>query len=392
MRDFLIASARRFVSAWFWPLALLALPNCGLDVIGTANFPHLMGGDLPHSSAIMCDIEKYQGPTRRCATADDLATGIPLAMAAEALVSGQVSAVGLDYSPAAQTACGAGNPQAIDFQGVFPDGYAVCLNCGQVIPMAHADATAVCVAQCEDLVGNGGAPTPPDLAAFCTANAHPSALFPTSGCFDNACTGGGILRDDFADPRRIPEPVEWTDFLGTSAVGSNLNRGGAAASGFFDTGAVSTQWIHANDGYVEFEASENTVSHVVGLAQLNGCPFPCHDMDAGITTINFAISLNVDGRYYVLENGALVTGPDVNGSFGTYVAGQRFRVNLKDNFDGTAAVTYSKINGPCIPGNSCNEEPFPPHASAPAVYPLRVDASFREPNATLANVSIVRIQ
>jgi hypothetical protein len=391
MRDFLKAGARRFASVWFWPLALLALPNCSFDVSGFVVAPFLDPGALPHTSAIMCDIEKFQAPSRRCATADDLVAGIPIAMAAEALVSGQTSNVGLDYSPAAQAACGAGNPQAVDFQGAFPEGFAVCLNCGDVIPALHADATAVCVAQCQDLVANGAGPMPPDVLAFCTATAHPSTNFPTSGCFDNACSDGGTLRSDFADPRRIPEPVVWTDFIGTSAVGSNLTDD-SATTGNFDAGAVSTQWITANDAYVEFEASENNLSHVVGLSQVSAtCPFPCADTDAGIN-INFAMSLNFDGRVYLLEGGTLVMGPDLGGSFGTYAAGDRFRVKVKDNFDGTAVVTYSRINGECVPGNPCNETVFYQHLGSPAVYPLRVDASFREQTATLADASIVRIQ
>jgi hypothetical protein len=401
MRDLLKAGLRRFAFAWFWALVLLALPNCGLEQGGLCNNncnPHLNAGDLPRDSAIMCDIEKYQGGTRRCATPQDLVIGIRLASAAEALVSGQASNVGLDYSPAAQTACGAGHPQAIDFRGSFPDGYVVCLNCGQVIPVPHADATAVCVAQCQDLVDNGGAPMPPDVLAFCTANAHPSTHFPSSGCFANACSSGGLPRADFADPRRIPEPVVWTDFIGTAAVGSILFRSGAAPTGTFDAGAVSTQWIHGNDAYVEFEASENNLSHVIGFAQTNGCPFPCTDGDPSIMDINFGISLNFDGHFYLVDGGTLVTAtdvngmaPDVNGSFGTYAAGDRFRVKVTDNFDGTATLTFAKLVGACVPGNPCVEDVFYTHGGS-AAYPLRVDASFREPNATLANVSIVRIQ
>jgi len=397
MRDFLSASVRRCASsAWFWALALLALPNCSFEVSGLPPLPpHLVTGDPPHTSAIMCDIEKYQGPTRRCATAQDLAMGIPLANAAEALVSGQGNNVGLDYSAAAQAACGAGVPQAIDFQGLFPDGYAVCLNCGGVIPAHHADSTAVCVAQCQDLVENAGGMVPPDTLAFCTANSHLSTHFPTSGCFDNACSDGGTLRSEFADPRRIPEPVVWRDLIGTVAVGSNLQRTAptAGGGGLLDAGAVSTQWIHSGDGYVEFEGSENNLTHVAGLAQVSGsCPFPCTDSDPGIADLNFGLALNIDGRVYVLEGGAIVPGPDVNNSFGTYTAGERFRVKLKDNLDGTAVVTYARIVGACVPGNPCNETVFFTHAGPAAVYPLRVDTSFREQNATLANVNIVRIQ
>jgi hypothetical protein len=396
MRDFLIASVRRFASAWFWPVALLALPNCGFEGHATGTFSNLDPGALPHSSAVMCDIEKYQGPTRRCANAQDLAMGVPLTMAAEALVSGQSNNIGLDYSPAAQAACGAGIPQAIDFQGVFPDGVAVCLNCGVIgpPPLPHSDATAVCVARCQDLVANGDAPAPPDVLAFCTANARPSTHF--SGCFENACSPGGTLVDGFADPRRIPEPVVWTDTMGTNAVGSNLTRtapttGGTTAD--FNAGAVSTQSIHGNDGYVEFEASENTLSHVVGFSQASGM-----DNDPSIMDITFAISLNRDGHFYLLDAGALVMtpdvngmAPDVNGSFGTYSAGQRFRISVKDNFDGTAKVTFSRIAAGCVPGNPCMETVFYTHGGS-AAYPLRVDASFREQTAKLADVSIVRIQ
>jgi hypothetical protein len=402
MRDFPEAGIRRFASGWwFWALVLLVLPNCSSFSTAPPPPPHLITGALPHSSAIMCDIEKYQGPTRRCATSQDLGMGIPLTMAAEKLVTGEGSKVGLDYSPAAQAACGAGIPQAIDFQGPFPDGLAVCVNCG-VIPTPYADATAVCVAECQDLVVNGGGTTPPDVLAFCTAHAHPSTLFPTNRCFDNACTAGGTLRADFADPRRIPEPVVWRDFIGTAAAGSSLTRtapttGDTTAD--FNAGAVSTQWIHGNDGYVEFEASETNLSHVVGLAQLDGgCAFPCTDTDPGIMAITFAISLNSDGHFYLLDGGSLVMtpdgngrGPDVNGSFGTYVAGERFRMHVKDRFDGTATLTFSKIAAGCVPGHRCLETVFYTHEGS-AAYPLRVDTSFRERNATLANVSIVRVQ
>ena len=65
-------------------------------------------------------------------------------------------------------------------------------------------------------------------------------------------------------------------------------------------------------------------------------------------------------------------------------------MKLLDNFDGTATVSYSRIVGACVPGMPCNEIVFYEHVGAHAVYPLRVDTSFREQNGTLANVSIVR--
>jgi hypothetical protein len=395
MRDIPKAGVRRFASRWwFWALALMVLPNCTLDRSGICCSTFVRPGPLPHSDAIMCDIEKFQGPTRRCATPDDLAMGIPLANAAEALVSGQTSNVGLDFSAAAQAACGAGIPQAIDFQGSFPDGFAVCLNCGSSIPVPHADAPAVCVAQCRDLINSDEGPTPADPMAFCTANARPSTNFPTSGCFENACSEGGTLRADFADPRRIQEPVIWTDLIGTAAVGSTLTRTlPTTPAGDLNAGAVSTQWITRGDAFVEFEAGDNTRTKIAGLSQVPGaCPFPCTDSDPGITNLPFAISLNFAGRVFVVQNGAVPPGgTEPDGSWGTYAPSERFRVHVRDNNDGTGTVTYSRIVGACLPGNPCNEVVFHT-AGAAAVYPLRVDTSFREQDGTLANVSIVRIQ
>ena len=83
-------------------------------------------------------------------------------------------------------------------------------------------------------------------------------------------------------------------------------------------------------------------------------------------------------------------GPDLNTSWGTYTAGQRFRVRIKQTVDGKVTARYTRIVGTCLPGKPCNESVFP-HDGPPAPYSLRVAAAFREQNATLANVSIVRI-
>jgi hypothetical protein len=392
MRDSLKTRLNRFTSGWWlWAVVLIALPNCAFDSSGIGGPLTLAPGDLEHSSAVMCDIRKYQ-PIIRCATPQDLEIGIPLAQAAEALVDGRTSNVGLDYSPEAQDACGDGTPQAIDFFGAFPEGTVVCLNC-EVIGTEYANATAVCIAECRDLVERGDGPFPPDIPSFCAATARPSTHFPAAGCFENACTEGGTLRTDFDDPRRIPEPVVWRSRIGTAAVGSNLTQTSASTMGDdFAAGAVSEQWIQVGDGYVEFEASENDLSHVIGFAEVPAaCAFPCPDSDPGYADIAFALSLNVDGRVYLLERGLLVMGQDLNGSFGTYVAGERFRVRVKDRFDGRATVRYTRIIGSCQPGKVCNESLIFEQVADSAEYPLRAAAAFREQNATLAAVDIVRL-
>jgi hypothetical protein len=72
--------------------------------------------------------------------------------------------------------------------------------------------------------------------------------------------------------------------------------------------------------------------------------------------------------------------------------GERFRVSVRDNSDGTASVTYVRITGTCVPGTPCNENVILTRSGGPAHYPLRVDTAFRELNATLADVRVVRIQ
>ena len=77
MRDSLKAGLHRFASGWWlWALVLLALPNCS-SFSGADGTPGVLNtGALPHSSAIMCDIEKFQSTGRRCATPQDLIVGI----------------------------------------------------------------------------------------------------------------------------------------------------------------------------------------------------------------------------------------------------------------------------------------------------------------------------
>ena len=372
MRDSLKSSVRRLTAGWFWPLVLLALPTCGLDVRGRGPALNLNSGPKPHSEAIFCDIEVFNG--RHCASPDEINNGIRLAAAAVALASGQSNIIGLDYSPAATAAC-AGGPQAVTFQGKFPDGLPVCVNCGAVIPAPYADPTAVCVAQCQDVIG-GELGVPPDKLAYCQAHAHVSTNL--SGCLAGACTDAGALRDDFVDPRRDYEFVTWQNLIGAGAAGGTLTRS-AANSGMWDAGATSTEVIAAGDGYVEFTATETNKARVGGLSS-GGPP----DTQPSFTDIGFGIDLFSDGAVNIFEGGTLV------GSFGAYQSGDRFRVRVKDKFNGTAEISYSKVTGPCPVGTVCNETVFYTSVAVGS-YPFRVDASLFNQSATLTDTHLVRI-
>ena len=368
-------------AGWLWVLALLALPNCSLEEGGLGTF-------TPATTAVFCDIPKQGSDGRHCASLDEIAAAIRQASAAVALNTGQTNALTLDESPAALAACAGttGGPQAVVFLGEFPQGLAGCAD-----PTTLTDPNVFCVALCNSEIAD---------ATFCNNNAHASTNVPTAAPgpgFPLGCTSEGTLRADFDDPRKVPVPVVWRDQIGTSDSAGSLTRAAATTGGAtsdFNAGAVSTQWFTQGDGYVEFSANETDKSHVAGLSEISGaCPFPCTDGDPSLTDIHFGISLNKDGRFYVIEGGSLFNGPDLNGSFGTYNAGERFRVSLKQSSDGsaTATVTYSRLTAPCVPGNACAQTPFFTHVGL-GTYPLRVDASFREQGGTLSDVRVVRIQ
>jgi len=368
-------------TGWLWVVALLALPNCSFDVHGLA--------PIPHTTAVFCDIQKPLPDGRHCATTLE-ERGIRLADAAVALYNGDNMDVALDDSPTARAACPGSVPQAVEFQGAFPVGLGGC-----AVPSTLTDLNAFCATQCEGLFPD---PADPTVVAFCTANARPSTNVPIAPDlgFPAGCTDEGTVRMDFADPRQLPEPVVWGDLDGVIATGASLMRNRATTgttTADFNAGAVSTHWISRGDAYVEFSAAEVDKSHVVGLSEIpGGCPPPCTDSDPSLADINFGISLNGDGRFYIIEGGALVTGPDLNGSYGTYTVGERFRVSLtQSDSPDTATVIYSRLTGSCIPGHHCPETTIFTHLGL-GRYPLRVDTSFREKDASVSNVSVVRIQ
>src|SRR5207247_2875778 len=134
--------------SWICAAVLLALPACSFH-IGNLN---AYRGPLPHNGAVFCEIEKRSEP-RHCAGGDELLLGIPLSHAAIAFTVADVSNIGLDYSPDAKARCG-GGPEAVTFEGPFPDGYPVCLNCLATIGPVFPDTNAVCVFQCEGLTLN----------------------------------------------------------------------------------------------------------------------------------------------------------------------------------------------------------------------------------------------
>lgn len=419
MRSVLKTSGRRWNLGWLLPLVLLALPNCTLSggpFDPDPNAPNFSPGENP-TSAIMCEIPVPVGEGEdECATDEEMMVGIPMEAAATALATSQNNPIMLDFSDAAQEACGEGRARKKEFYGTWPDGLRVCLNCG-LIPNIYASPAQVCVEKCKDLLEadellSDFSGSHEALNAFCVANAKVAInVEPGTVCYDGACQEDGMPNSAWVDPRRSPEPVKWVDHIGTTDNGgtNDLERSAPTTGGAtedFNAGAASAQTTSTKhgDGWVEFSAAADAAGnatdkvHVLGLREsFDGGGQKCFDVincpdtDPHIETVGFAIDLNSDGRVYVLEPDPTGVQPFlVNGPFDPpYTEGERFRVKFTDNRDGTAAISYARID--CSSG-TCVENVFLQTSGNFPKYPLRVDTTFREQGAKIDNVTIVRIK
>jgi hypothetical protein len=392
MRDVLKSRARWLQAGWILPLALLVLPNCGLDPTGfNAGEPPLTfdAGDAPRTSAVMCDIPKPVREADECASDAEILAFPSLSYAAIALAQGELTnnSIGLDYSSG--SACG-DKPKRVEFFGPFPHGLHVCLNCAQITqaPAVYADANAVCVAKCVDLVIADGNVPEGGAQSYCEANAKVATNF-NEICYEDACTDGGMPKMPFDDPRRFQEPVKWDTLQGQASVmGDELRKlMNVGAPDDWDSGAASDQTIENGDAWVEFGVKEIGKSHVLGVST------GAIDTTPNLTDINFAVSLNNNNNVYILEDGA-EDPSEVIGPFGQYQPVDRFRIRIKDNNDGTATISAWRLKDPaaCMPGMSCLEDHIATYTKSSLSYPLRINASFREDGATIKNVTVVRIQ
>jgi len=407
MRNRLPCFLRTLAVGWLWLALLLVLPACDrvfdIDEV-PAGTPNLNQGTPPRTLPIFCEIESVQ-QARHCASGDELSL-LSRAHAAVDLVNGQAGGnAALDFSPEARTALGCGaTPVVVPFDTSYPQGSPVCVKYLDIIGpgLAYADPNGVCVAMCEDMNGSSASSPNAAVTAFCAQHAHVSTNYPLGepslfgfGGFQGACSAEGVLQSNFddvtqpatLDPRRIPEPVVWQHPAGVAIGGgaSNTLTRTSATTGNFDAGAASVQTITSGDGYVQFTATETNLARLGGLSIGSANS----DTNPNFANINFAIDLFSDGQFYIFERGQNQPGP--NGpAWGTYSPGDRFRVSVKDNFDGTATVSYSRLVGPCTPGTLCSENVF--YTSAvPGSYPLYADSSFKEQGATLDDVRLVRI-
>jgi hypothetical protein len=383
--------------------AMLAFSGCsfrpgGICTTCSNNFDP---GPTPQSHVVFCDIEQpgtgFDNTSRVCADQFNQTPIIPLTNAALALNTGATSQFALDKSSAAVGRCGS-NGEVVQFQGQFPQGSPVCLNCGAQIPAVFADANAVCVARCEDIsVPEPSNPPSSDVATFCTNHAHVSTNVPVGGCpmgFDNACSDAGALLTTFSDPRIFPEPVIWTQLTHVATSGTDNNTltqtVPSVPLGQYQAQAVSQQQLNFGDAYIEFSSGETNLAKLIGFSAISQTCNQCTDSDPSPADITFSVNLADDGNMYVLHGTTLVPGGGVNGSFTPYAPGDRFRITVTDQNDGTFIVVYSKLALPCTPGSPCNLSALLTD-TVHGTYPIRIDTSLRDLGASLTDVRLVWI-
>jgi hypothetical protein len=401
MGTFVTRRERWIKPTWVLPLALVALPNCHFEH-GIASPPH----SIPLGTTLVrCDLNLQ--PLPYCPTSSDdpqIALAVRLAGTAVALAQGDTGKwLGLDDSPDGLQQCN-GLPRLIQFRNEFPAGTEVCVNPNEVgTGRRFPTSTDVCVERCLALIT---AADPADLTDlnFCRAHARASTNVPSlpNVAFGDGCRSDG-LPNTFIDPRLAGEPVIWINPHNVVVNRNDLGRNTpcvlpGCSDTVFNAGAAGLKPVTHGDGYVEFTVRELETSRIGGLTTGYGTD----DDDPDFKTIGFGIDLLGDGCLYVFENALLQAPPtplpDVltNGclartnTFGHYFKDERLRISFKDNFDGTAIISYARLTGSCTPGKPCPVETFYT-SGAPAAYPLHVDASFHENGGTLLDARVVYI-
>jgi hypothetical protein len=373
------------------PLLGLLVSNCSFE----GRYSNVQYGDGVPDDAVFCEVEK-RDVAPGCATAVEVSMGRYRTQGALDLVLGQRSPLVLDGGQEQLEACG-GQPLVTTYESAAPDGEAICLD-GDTAFLAptQPSVAAVCFNRCLDIHRVDPDDIPDDMREFCGQHARPAVNMPlvagSAFTFAGACSDGK-LRADFADPRKRPTPVAWTNLSGVEVVppGNTLRRtapDSPEAEGF-NAGATATQIVTHGDAYVEFTATE------LGQAKLLGFSQGRLDGDATKDDVDFGIRLGAAGAVLLSEYGNLVyrvpptpEDPDGDVVFGAYVAGSRFRIRLTEQPSGGALVTYEQILGACNPDTTCPAMPLR-SPSGPVAYPFRIDTSLKEMGAALTDVRVV---
>ena len=149
----------------------------------------------------------------------------------------------------------------------------------------------------------------------------------------------------------------WMNLVGV-AVNSSGGLTKISQTAGWSAGANSTQILYGN-GSVEFSTAEANTGKMCGLSHSS--------TGQNYNEIDYALSLGGAGLVRIYENNVAITNPNTGSvSFGTYVAGDRFRVATEGG-----VVKYYKNGVLLYTSNS------------PPVFPLIVDTSLNTRGATI---------
>ncbi|HEY8141606.1 MAG TPA: hypothetical protein VIG06_03005, partial [Kofleriaceae bacterium] len=159
-----------------------------------------------------------------------------------------------------------------------------------------------------------------------------------------------------SDVELVATELTWQNAVGVAISGDSLTKTSETAG--WNAGTSSLQTL-GGDGFVEFVVADNTTAKAAGLSSGDG--------GQDYADIDYALQLTSNGVVRVTEGGV------VRGSFGSYLGGDRFRVEVAGG-----VVSYGRNGG----------APF--YTSAvPASFPLGVDTSFSTPGATITDLALV---
>ncbi len=155
----------------------------------------------------------------------------------------------------------------------------------------------------------------------------------------------------------VVSEISWTGAGSVIVAAGTLTKTGSAG---WSGGATSSASLASGDGFVEFTASETNTTRACGLAD----SISSYDS----VQIDFAIQLQSNADIRVYESGTL------RGTFGTYVSGDRFRVEVQ-----YGQVVYRK-----------NGVVFYTSTAVP-LYPLMVQADLDTVGGTLREIRLGKL-
>ncbi|MBA2540909.1 MAG: hypothetical protein H0V17_14815, partial [Deltaproteobacteria bacterium] len=169
-----------------------------------------------------------------------------------------------------------------------------------------------------------------------------------------ACIGGCASEDVEVASVSQDVAVTWQNVVGANAVANNLTKTAATAWG--NSGASSVQSV-SSDSFVEFTTSEATTAKVAGLS--------LGDSNQAETDVDFGFYPSIKNKLFIQEGTTLL------GQFGTYVAGDVFRVESVER-----VVRYYN-NGVLLHTSSRVPQ-----------FPAVLDAALHHIGATITNADI----